>query len=150
MKLYIDSSVWSYLFADHMPYQQTVTKRFLESSEGQHDLFISPLVLYELNATPDEGRRRKLLQAVNDAEPTKLLQDSRVEAVSGKLIDLGILTARSEGDAAHIATAIVWGMDALVSWDTRHIVRLKTKRGASAVCRLLGYPALELVTPAEV
>ena len=41
-------------------------------------------------------------------------------------------------------------MDALVSWDTGDIVRLKTRRGVSALCRLMGYREIDLVTPEEV
>lgn len=150
MKLYLETSVWSYLLANHMPRERDVTQRLIDSSPGRNDLFISALVLDELNATRDEYRRRTLVEKLNDAQPEKLSENDEIVAVSSKIIELGILTERSEDDAIHIAFAVVHEMDALVSWDTGHIVRLKTRRGVSAVCRLLGYREVELVTPAEV
>lgn len=150
MKLYLETSVWSYLLADHMPRERDATRRLIESAPGRHDLFVSPLVLDELNATRDETRRRTLLEKLNDAQPSKLPENDAIEAVSSKIIELGILTERSEDDAIHIAYSVVHEMDALVSWDTGHIVRLKTRRGVSAVCRLLGYREVELVTPEEL
>jgi predicted nucleic acid-binding protein len=150
VKLYVESTVWNYLFADHMPAEQAVMRSFVERASREDDLYISGVVGKELLATPDEAKRAKLIHAVDHASPSVLDPMPAVEEVARRIFELGILTERSENDAAHIAFSIVYGMDALVSWDTRHIVRLKTRRGVSGVCRMLGYRELELVTPAEV
>jgi predicted nucleic acid-binding protein len=150
LKLYADTSIFSYLFAEHLPQKQAVTRDFLQHAQREGDLFVSPLVVKELNATPDESLRQRLIRSLDEAGPTLLAHLEAVNHVSLLILDLGILTERSENDAIHIAYAIAHGMDALVSWDTRHIVRLKTRRGVSAVCRLLGYREVELVTPEEL
>ena len=150
MKLYLETSVWSYLLADHLPDKQAATRELIDQKRAVHEFFVSALVIEELSRTRDEDRRGKLLQAIQEAEPMNLPPVPEVVEISGKILDLGILTERSQNDAIHIAFAIVHGMDAVVSWDTRHIVRLKTKRGISAVCRLFGYREVEVVTPEEV
>jgi predicted nucleic acid-binding protein len=149
LRLYIETSVWSYRFADHLPEKQKATRELLES-QSAHELFISALVFDELSATKDYGLREKLLRTLSDAEPVKLPPNPQVVEISGKLVDLGVLKPRSENDALHIAFAIVHGMDALVSWDTGDIVRLKTRRGVSAVARLFGFHEVDLVTPEEL
>ena len=49
-----------------------------------------------------------------------------------------------------IAIATVNGMDYLLSWNFEHLVRVKTRRTVSMVNASLGYPYLDIVSPAEV
>jgi predicted nucleic acid-binding protein len=146
----VEPSVWNYLFAHHLAEKKALTHHFFQTARHAHKVYISPLVFDELEATPDEEHRRELLDALDDQDALLLAPNPKVVEVSREILDLDILTKRSENDAIHIAYAIVHGMDALVSWDTGHIVRLKTRRGVSAVCRLLGYREVELVTPEEI
>lgn len=41
-------------------------------------------------------------------------------------------------------------MDALVSWNLAHIVRLKTIKGVNEINKLEGYPIIAIVTPEMV
>jgi hypothetical protein len=61
-----------------------------------------------------------------------------------------ILAARFETDMRHIALATVAKVDALVSWNFRHIVRLDKIRLFNAVNVELGYGALNILSPSEV
>jgi hypothetical protein len=61
-----------------------------------------------------------------------------------------ILAARYIADMRHIALATVAGVDALVSWNFRHIVRLEKIRLFNAVNVELGYRALNILSPREV
>ena len=53
-------------------------------------------------------------------------------------------------DAEHIAIATINRMDALVSWNFRHIVNLQRIRGYNSVNLKYGYPVLEIRSPLEV
>jgi hypothetical protein len=53
-------------------------------------------------------------------------------------------------DARHLAVAVVARVDAVVSWNLRHMVKLKTRREVNAVNLLNGYPVIEIVTPSDV
>lgn len=61
-----------------------------------------------------------------------------------------ILAARYVADMRHIALATVAAVDALVSWNFRHIVRLEKIRLFNAVNVESGYQALNILTPREV
>ena len=61
-----------------------------------------------------------------------------------------ILSARFRADMLHIALATLAEVDALVSWNFRHIVRLEKIRLFNAVNAELGHKALNILSPREV
>ena len=56
----------------------------------------------------------------------------------------------ARADAVHVAVATVHGVGILVSWNFRHMVRLRTRQLLAAINPLLGYPVLQIVSPLEV
>ncbi len=62
----------------------------------------------------------------------------------------GVIRPSMRIDALHIATAVVARVDVLVSWNFRDIVNLPKIHGYNAINLRLGYPLLEIRTPAEV
>ncbi|MFQ5904471.1 MAG: PIN domain nuclease, partial [Candidatus Binatia bacterium] len=61
-----------------------------------------------------------------------------------------IVPLRYRNDLRHVAVATVARVDALVSWNFRHLVNLRTRRAVHAVNVRLGYPLMEIVSPEEV
>lgn len=61
-----------------------------------------------------------------------------------------ILTSKYRADMRHIALATMANVDALVSWNFRHIVRLEKIRLFNAVNVESGYRALSILSPREV
>jgi hypothetical protein len=53
-------------------------------------------------------------------------------------------------DLRHLAVATVSGVDAVVSWNFRDIVNIRTRRAVHAINLRLGYPLVEIVSPEEV
>ena len=53
-------------------------------------------------------------------------------------------------DALHISIATTNEINYLLSWNFEHIVKVKTRRIVNMVNASLGYPDLEIVTPAEL
>lgn len=62
----------------------------------------------------------------------------------------GILAARFRADMQHMALATIAAVDALVSWNFRHIVRLEKIRLFNEVNVQSGYQALNIRSPREV
>ena len=62
----------------------------------------------------------------------------------------GILPANMLADAQHIAMASVANVDALVSWNFRHVVNLSRIHGYHGVNAKLGYTLVEIRSPREV
>ena len=61
-----------------------------------------------------------------------------------------ILPTKYEADMRHIALATLDQVDALVSWNFRHIVRLEKIRQFNEVNVQLGHQALSILSPREV
>lgn len=61
-----------------------------------------------------------------------------------------ILPTKFVSDMTHIAFATIAEVDALVSWNFKHIVRLEKNRLFNAVNVELGYQALSILSPREV
>lgn len=72
------------------------------------------------------------------------------EALAELYIREGIMRPSMHVDALHIATAVLAGVDMLVSWNFRDIVNDVKVRGYNAINTRLGYPVLKISTPREV
>lgn len=125
LKLYLDTSVLNYLFADHLPFEKKTTERLLP-------------------------KRTHLLEVVVDYNLIPLDVTEEIEKLARVYIKAGAMNPQHKNDAFHIATATVFELEALVSWNMDHIVRLKTKEAVDKVNGKLGYPLIYICTPQEV
>jgi len=62
----------------------------------------------------------------------------------------GVLGPRFSNDMLHIAIATAGGVDVLVSWNFRHIVRLDKIQRFNGINLELGYKTLAIYSPREV
>jgi len=70
--------------------------------------------------------------------------------LAGRYLAEGILPANMLVDAQHVAIATIAQVDALVSWNFRHMVNLPRIHRYHAVNAKLGYPTIEIRSPREV
>jgi len=59
LKIYLDTSVINFLFADDAPEYKDITEEFFADALN-YDLFISRVVLEEIDATKDPQKKKKL------------------------------------------------------------------------------------------
>ena len=150
LRLYLETSVWNFSFADDAPERMNSTKRFFdEVRRGAHDVYTSNLVLREISRAP-EPRRSELVGLMEEISPVILPMPDEIETIVSRLVTEGVVPAKYDDDAAHIAIALVNDVDVLVSWNFKHIVKVKTRRMVSALCRMLGYREVDICTPEEV
>lgn len=62
----------------------------------------------------------------------------------------GILSSNYRDDGLHIAAATVYEVDALTSWNFKHIVHFEKIRRFNAVNQELGYKPIDIRSPREV
>ena len=67
-----------------------------------------------------------------------------------KYMSRKIFPAKYRDDALHIAIATVHDMDVVISWNLRHMVKLRTRREVKAINIMEGYREIEICTPMEV
>ncbi len=151
--LYLDTSIISFaLSEDISDDNRNVTLKLIEGiNKGRYEGFISDVVIRELGSTRDAVKREKLLELVDSMELNEVLAvDEEIDGVADKYIEEGIIPAVYRDDALHIALTSVKGLDILVSWNFRHLVKHKTRIEVTGVNTLLGYKAIDICTPWEV
>lgn len=146
-KLYLDTSVPSFLFADDSPEKREVTIKFWNVLKlGLYDVVISDVLLSEISRSeipPSQELENKLSEIV--LEIVSVNED--VFSLAQKYVDEGIIPQTYRDDALHIALATYNEADALISWNFKHMVKLKTIRGVNGINRMLGLKELEILTP---
>jgi len=145
-RIYTDTSaVGGCLDEEFSVYSTQLFDRFRAALDT---LVLSDLTLAELEGAPP--RVREVLQTV----PADLVEEVKFDAEASELaqeyLAVGVIGAAHLEDARHIATATVQRVNALVSWNFKHIVNLDRIRGYNSVNLRLGYALLEIRSPQEV
>lgn len=109
---------------------------------------LSALTLAELEGAPP--RVLEIVQGVPRGGLEEVEFSSEAADLAKEYISAGVIGAAHLEDAQHIALATVSRVDALVSWNFKHIVNLDRVRGYNAVNFRHGYILLEIRTPQEV
>jgi len=148
LKVYLDTSVISYLYQLDAPEKMEETKRLWEifKEKELYEVYISNVVFEEINKCK-EDKRRILLNYLYDMEYNVVETDDGVIELADKIIDWGILKQKSYDDCRHIASAILAGCDIIASWNFKHIVNVKTIRGVKVITTLEGYKDLLIYPP---
>ena len=71
------------------------------------------------------------------------------EQLAQKYLSKGALPKTSEEDARHVAIATVSNMDAVVSWNFKHLVNLRRIKSVNLVNEEMGYKHIEIISPEE-
>jgi len=157
LKIYLDTSVPNFLFADDSPEKREVTEDFFENfiKPSVYRAFISPVVLAEVEDTKDTGKRQQLLD-VFEKYPIELLtitesDEKEIQELADKYIEAGIIPEKKIADALHIAVSVLNNMDYLVSWNYKHLANINRERRVKLLNWNLGYRIdLRIITPLEL
>lgn len=147
-KVYIETTVVSYVLNDHYPDEQKVAKLIFEAIKiGALEGFISVIVQDEITKAPERIKK----DLMNIIKPCKKLK------VTKEILDLverylkeGAFPRSKPADATHVAVASVYSLDYIFSWNFRHIVRESTIIKVTAINQLLGYKTPKILNPEEV
>lgn len=151
LKLYLETSVWNFYFADDAPEKRDVTIQFFQLiQQGKYEIFISSVVFDEINrALPT--KQQALLQLIHTHHPKELTLLEDVLLLADRYIQEQVLPSRATDDAKHVAAATYYAMDALISWNLKHLANLNKRRLIQSVNLKEGFSTtLDLLTPMEV
>jgi len=148
-KIYIDTSVISYLRQEDAPEQMVETLELWEILKaGRYDVYISEVVVEEL-AKCAEPKRTELFDFLSEIAYTDTAVESNPEilVLASEIIKLGILPPKCEDDSRHIAAAVYNGCNAILSWNFKHMVNVRTIDGVRVVCLKNGLPLIDIYPP---
>lgn len=151
LKLYLDTTVWNFAFVTDSPEHREETLEFFQKARlGMFELFYSDAVEREVVAAPPL-RRRQVEKLMAEFTPKKLAPRSEIDELANEYLHHSVLPKRSFFDALHVAYSTVYKMDALVSWNFRHLANFNRRKRVMELNLSKGYNSLiELVTPLEV
>ena len=150
MILYFDTSVIGAIFDKEIPQRIEITRRLLDAIvEGKHTGIISNIVLEEIERAPEELKGNLLTEVRNI--PFQIITEDERSAVLLEIYEKeGFIRKGARLDLRHLAVAAVNDIDAVVSWNFRDIVNIRTRRAVHSVNLRLGLPLIEIVSPEEV
>ncbi len=147
LKLYLDTSVISHLFADDTPERMEDTnKLWADFVGGKYDLFISQVVTDEIMRCP-EPKLTKLLGKIEQVQFVALERTDEVSKLAQAYIDNGVLGQKSIADCLHIAFAVVYDCDIIVSWNFKHLVNYTTVNKVKIVNAINRYKEISIIPP---
>ncbi len=116
--------------------------------DGSFTMVISQIVLNELAVAPP--RVRAVLESISPEHIEFADLNLDMMALRDAYLAAGVVGPRWKEDALHVAAASVTGVDAIVSWNFKHIVRLDRINGYNDVNESRGFRRLTIITPLEV
>ena len=153
LRIYLDTSVINFVFADDAPDFQRATIEFFEQCGDLYDLYISDVVLEEINQDPNPSHREQLLTVIAQYRVNRLPDDEDDQArnLAALYIEKGVVPPAKLEDAFHVAYATIHEMDILLSWNFRHLANVAKEAKILAINMEEGYwHPLRLVSPLEV
>ena len=147
-KIYLDTSVISYLQQEDSPEKTEITNRFWNKLKKRKDVkvYLSDIAMAELNKC-HEPKLSFMKRKITEINFTLLDKNAEVETLSDKITSLGILPVKSHDDCYHIALAVLNECNYIVSWNFKHLVNVKTINGIRAITTLQGYTPVDIVSP---
>ena len=148
-KVYLETTLFNYYF-DKTKNAQLVTVAFFEALRtGQFEGYTSVYTYGELSNAP-EPQRTNMLRLIEEYHIAVLNTSDEVIHLAGQYISNNIILKQKRMDALHIAIASVNELDIILSYNFRHINKLKTKTLIPAINQVSGYRDIFIAQPEEV
>ncbi len=117
--LYLDTSVLGGYFDDE--WKEPTQELWRQMEAGQWLFQSSDVTTGEIEGAPE--RVRTLF--INTFAPETLIEtNDEMDALAAAYVAQGVVTAKYEDDARHVAACTVSGITLLVSWNFRHLVNI--------------------------
>lgn len=145
LRIYVDTSVVGGCFdAEFQLWSNAIMEDF---RQGRFALVLSDITAAEIQPAP-RAVQRLYAELLLIAEVLPVTEEAL--RVLDEYEHHGVLGPRFRNDMLHIALATAAGVDVLVSWNFRHIVRLDKMQQFNGINLELGYRPLAIYSPREV
>ena len=141
--LYLDTSIFGGYYDDI--FMRETRLLFEKIKAGKYNVFISDIVENELENAPEHVK--KLLSEINYEV---IYITSECENLADEYIKEKVVGKTSRDDCIHIATATIFNVDYLVSWNYKHILRAEKIKGYNSINLRNGYRQLDIHSPREM
>ena len=152
LKVYLDTSIINFVTADDAIEYRNITREFLDNYFTDYAIYISEVVLFEIQKTADENRRKVLFDTISKykLEVFEPLNDE-IEKLADLYVENDIIPRNKMEDALHLGFSTFFEFDILLSWNFKHLANIKKEIQINSINSLNGYEKkLNLMNPMEV
>ena len=147
-RVYIETTIPSFYYTLRTDIEsramQSWTRKWWNQYADQFTLVSSLAVIEELS----DGTSEKTRDRIDLVENLEMLSISpRIHRITQIYIDRLIMPQDPFGDALHLAIASFYNVDALLTWNYKHIANLNKTYRIRQINQELGLPTPELATP---
>lgn len=147
LKLYLDTSTISHLYANDTPDKMRDTNSFWEDIvDGKYETYISPVTIDEIENC-NEPKRSRMFKYLEEVDFQILSETPEIIRLADQYIVGGVLNEKSYADCLHIAFAVVYNCDIIVSWNFRHLANYKTINKVKVVNVMNHYKEISIMPP---
>ena len=127
--------------------QQQISIEWWDNRRQEFDLFISEVVIGEIQAGDSEAGARRV-ELVESVDSLALVPEA--ESLALNLIRTKALPESAIRDAFHLAIAALNGVDYLLTWNFKHIANAEKRSDIIRACDIAGYECPLICTPTEL
>ena len=125
-------------------HRRATSLEWWDTQISSHDLYVSDEVVAELSH-PDYPQSSAALEFMANIELLSVSEE--VVGLAKVLIRDKVMPGPLAGDAIHVATACMYEMDYLLSWNVRHLANPNKTKHLSTLCLRLELIPPRIVTP---
>lgn len=149
LRLYLETTVFNYFFDVDREGHEDVRALMAAIEAGRYEGYASNYVVDELKRAP-EPKCQDMMDLIDRYRITMLRGNNKVRRLANLYITEKALPASHFYDSMHLAAAAVHHMDCVISYNFRHINRLKAKRLTAKINLSEGYDNVVICTAKEV
>ena len=149
-RLYLEASPIIMMSPRQDLIRQAVTKEFfriVSECQDEYELFLSQVTFDELEDTKTEEQREANADFLKTIQYTKLPKNAEAENLAWIYTIDGVLSQAKIDDLRHVAYAVVFRCDYVVTWNMRHLANDKTVSRVNAVNAVENCGKIFITTP---
>ncbi|MBN2542502.1 PIN domain nuclease [bacterium] len=153
LKIYLDTSVINFLYANDVPELKKITVEFFDCfvMKNKYKVYVSNVVIQEINKTKERLKRNKLLKVISKYNINIFTFTKESEKLADIYFKNKIVPISQIEDAYHIAISTCNSIDILLSWNFKHLPNIKKQLAVKKVNEKEGYYSpLMMTNPMEV
>jgi predicted nucleic acid-binding protein len=145
----LETTIFNYYFDEERDGHGDTVRLFEAIRNGEYEAYTSEYVMIELR-NAKEPKQSNMLALPEKYDIAILCTDDETVRLANLYIQNRIIPLKYVFDAVHIALASINELDCVLSFNYKHINKLKTKRMVENINLIEGYKGITICTPMEV
>ncbi len=144
IRLYLDTSVPSAFYDTSKPMRQLITQKWFENDSLSYELYISVITVEEIGKIKNDLKKQNISELTVKYKMKVLDLSEKAKDLANEYMSRGAIPKSEPQDAYHIAIATINEIDALASWNFKHIVSINPIRKIREINRKYNFSAIEI------